>query len=60
MTDKPHKLVQYALHPHMHSNEVESISPQHAYEIHDEPVTLFKGQLLPVKYRQFRGYISTR
>ncbi len=55
-TDKPHKLVHYALHPHMHSNEVESISPQHAYEVHYEPVALFEGQLLPVKYRQFRRH----
>ena len=53
----PHELVQNTLHPHVHAEEVKTISPEQTEEIHDEPVTLFKGKLLPIKDGHLGGNI---
>lgn len=59
-SSSPHKFVQNTLHPHMHSEKAEPVSPEHAQEVYYEPVTLLKHELLPIKDRHFRGDIFPR
>lgn len=58
--DSPHELVQNPLHPHVHADRVEAVVPQHAEEVHDEPIALLEYQLLPVKDGHFRRDFSTK
>lgn len=51
----PHEFVQNTLHPHLHSEKIQAILPEHAQEVNDEPVALFKRELLSIKDRHFRG-----
>lgn len=59
-TCSPHEFVQDALHPHLHAEEAEAVSPEQAQEVDDEPVALLKHQLLAVKNGHLGGDVPAR
>lgn len=46
----PHELLHDFLHPHLHTDKADPITPPQAEQVQQVPVGLFQYELLPIKH----------